>query len=375
MSVPAFIDLPPADQAKELREYLKSIGAEIEVDNKEDLYENVSDIIKSTEVLWKNSDIRDIEGVINSILSLLFVIPPTNCTPLIKVLCDQLTRAAEFGKASLSMRLLHNFFHGYDIKTPFLYDTYCAWLKVAGSNGSINLVPTDLKKVNSWMDLWGSTVDQRHTLLRLMYDAQVACGNSEDAAKTMIQLLGDYTEDNASQAREDAHRCIVRALADSKTYLYDHLLTLKPVKFLEGETIFDLLNIFTSGKLEDYQKFQSENEEFLQKIGLENELCIKKMRLLTLIDAVTGKNEVPFSEIQSQLQLNEDDLEEFIINAIQSKLITGKIDHLNRRLVVSHTTQRTFGRHQWQLLADRLLEWRNNLSNAHGRLATIDPIQ
>ena len=29
---------------------------------------------------------------------------------------------------------------------------------------------------------------------------------SENATKVMIELLGTYTEENASQAREDAHR-------------------------------------------------------------------------------------------------------------------------------------------------------------------------
>ena len=58
----------------------------------------------------------------------------------------------------------------------------------------------------------------------------------------MIELLGTYTEDNASQARDDAHKCIVTCLADPNTFLMDHLLTLKPVKFLEGELIHDVNN-------------------------------------------------------------------------------------------------------------------------------------
>lgn len=43
----------------------------------------------------------------------------------------------------------------------------------------------------------------------------------------MIELLGTYTTENASQAREDAHRCIIASLADPTTYIMDHLLTLK----------------------------------------------------------------------------------------------------------------------------------------------------
>lgn len=39
-------------------------------------------------------------------------------------------------------------------------------------------------------------------------------------------------------------RCIVTHLADPVTFLMDHLLLLKPVKFLEGELIHDVSNHF-----------------------------------------------------------------------------------------------------------------------------------
>lgn len=172
--------------------------------------------------------------------------------------------------------------------------------------------------------------------------------DSEAAAKVMVELLGSYTEDNASQARVDAHRytdvlyhsalcwssartvytcvclifrCIVRALKDPNTFLMDHLLTLKPVRFLEGELIhdvsmlkasldemfllsshvsvlwsgysvclgwiydkwlclpldvllhwhfsasFQLLTIFVSAKLASYMKFYQNNKDFIDSLG------------------------------------------------------------------------------------------------------------
>lgn len=53
---------------------------------------------------------------------------------------------------------------------------------------------------------------------------------SELASKVMVELLSTYTTENASQAREEAQRCIVASLADPNTFLLDHLLTLQPVK-------------------------------------------------------------------------------------------------------------------------------------------------
>jgi len=56
----------------------------------------------------------------------------------------------------------------------------------------------------------------------------------------MLELLATYTDETASEARTDAHRCIVTCLSDPNTLLLDHLLALKPVKHLEGELIHDV---------------------------------------------------------------------------------------------------------------------------------------
>lgn len=62
----------------------------------------------------------------------------------------------------------------------------------------------------------------------------------EDASKVMIELLDSYTESTASQAQDDARKCIISSIADPKTFLLDHLLTLKPVKLLEGKKIYEV---------------------------------------------------------------------------------------------------------------------------------------
>ena len=60
----------------------------------------------------------------------------------------------------------------------------------------------------------------------------------------MIELLGTYTTENASQAREDAHRCIIASLADPHTYIMDHLLSLKVCyRFIIVMSYFILIRI------------------------------------------------------------------------------------------------------------------------------------
>ena len=82
--------------------------------------------------------------------------------------------------------------------------------------------------------------------------------------------------------------------ADPNTFLLDHLLQLKPVKFLEGELIHDLLSIFVSEKLEAYIRFYESHKEFVNGLGLKHEDNIRKMKLLTFMQMAENRSEITF---------------------------------------------------------------------------------
>lgn len=129
----------------------------------------------------------------------------------------------------------------------------------------------------------------------------------------MIELLGTYTSENASYAREDAIRCIVSALADPNTFLLDPLLSLKPVKFLSGELIHDLLSIFVSENLTSYLEFYKNHKEFVTSQGLNHEQNMQKMKLLSFMQLAETNPEISFDVIQKELQIEPNEVEGFII--------------------------------------------------------------
>lgn len=144
------------------------------------------------------------------------------------------------------------------------------------------------------------------------------CFTSELAAKVMIELLGTYTSENASVAREDAMKCIVTALADPNTFLLDPLLSLTPVRFLEGELIHDLLTVFVSDTLAGYMKFYKSHKEFVTSQGLNHEQNMKKMRLLSFMQLAESNPEMSFAQLQKELQIKEEEVEPFIIEGMRS---------------------------------------------------------
>ncbi|XP_077994676.1 eukaryotic translation initiation factor 3 subunit M-like [Glandiceps talaboti] len=375
MSVPAFIDIPEGEQAFELRGFLKSLGAEISEEVSEaGVWQDVSHIIEASDVIWKNAgDDSDISGMFNSILSLLLYVPPEKLDDLVITLCEKVLKAGgdDNDKGALRLKILTNMFHGVDEKSPLRYNVYISMIKLAGHSNNVSLIETRLDTLHEWFSLWELSMDKQQNVLRLLHDAWQETNHSEAATKIMMELLGTYTDDNASQAREDAHKCIVTSLKDPKCYLLDNLLTLKPVKFLEGELIHDLLTIFVSGKLSSYVSFYDNNTDFVKSLGLSHEDNVHKMRILTLMSMATEKQELSFDVIEQELNLSPSEVEGFVIDAVSTKMLQAKIDQMQKKIIACSATQRTFGRAQWQQLRDRLESWRYKLNQVRGSLESL----
>lgn len=184
-----------------------------------------------------------------------------------------------------------------------------------------------------------------------------------DKMTEMIEHLSTYTEENASQAEEKAIECIKRHLKDPKIFLMDNLLTLKPVQFLEGKPIFDLLTIFVSGTLRDYLEFYNKQKSFVDGLELSHEQNMQKMRILTFMQMAEGQKDISYDTVMSELKVEQAEVEPFVINVLRTELVRARLDQVDKKIIVQSTMHRTFGRTQWEQLKTVLSEWRANFAH------------
>lgn len=236
-------------------------------------------------------------------------------------------------------------------------------VKSAAKTKKLSEVFTSFDSIKSKYNIKSVGLEQTQNLYRLLNASAIECGKSDLASQIMIELLGTYTEDIASHAEKDAVACITNFLKDPNTFLMDHLLTLKPVLFLEGKPIFDLLTIFVSEKLQDYTDFYNKNKSFVDGLGLVHEQNVQKMRLLTFMQMAEGQKEITYDTIMSELNIEASEVEPFVFDILRTQLVRAKIDQLNKKVLVQSTMHRTFGRPQWEQLRTVLNDWRNNFQH------------
>lgn len=56
----------------------------------------------------------------------------------------------------------------------------------------------------------------------------------------MVELLRTYSDENASEVKDDATNCIISLLGRPNVLIMDFLLTLPPVAALQGEPIYQV---------------------------------------------------------------------------------------------------------------------------------------
>ncbi|KAH9640621.1 hypothetical protein HF086_000565 [Spodoptera exigua] len=347
-----FMDVSLEDQALELRKYFKSLGAEIaEEKSPKGIEDDLHKIVGVCDVCFKEPNEAEIEAVLNSIVSIMVSIPLERGENLIVAFSQRLSKAPGPKLGMVVLQALWRLYNNLEANSPLRYHVYYHVIELAARVGYVREVFTSVEQLRKEFSGCPPTNEQMQKLYRLLH-----------------QVVKD-------QNREDAIKCISTALADPTTFLLDPLLSLKPVRFLEGELIHDLLTIFVSEKLSSYQTFYQNHKEFVHSQGLDHEQNVKKMRILSFMQMAEVNPELSYDEIISELQIEEKDVEAFIIEVLKTRLVRARMDQNERVVRVSSTMHRTFGRAQWQQLRDVLLAWRGNVQSAHEAMKSVAAAQ
>lgn len=95
------------------------------------------------------------------------------------------------------------------------------------------------------------------------------------------------------------------------------------------------------------------------------------MRLLTFMQLAETNSEMTFQMIQDELRINEEEVEPFMIDVLKTKLVRARMDQSARKVFISSTMHRTFGRAQWQQLRELLYAWKVNLGGVQEGMKAI----
>uniref|UniRef100_A0A7S1VVU9 Eukaryotic translation initiation factor 3 subunit M n=1 Tax=Grammatophora oceanica TaxID=210454 RepID=A0A7S1VVU9_9STRA len=223
------------------------------------------------------------------------------------------------------------------------------------------------------LDRWNVSPSDRRDL----YKAAASAPGLDQVSNQRFTLLlvGTYADSVDSEGLAASKAAAIGAIKDPVTLFTQQrtMLTMKAVQALEKESdtkvLYGLLKIFQESKLQDYLSYvQSHGGEAgcLAPYGLSAETCERHMRILSLVSLASEHEEIPYSNVAQTLQVDESEVETWVVAAVSSGLLFSKMDQLQKKVMVERAVVRKFDMAQWKALQEQLQLWKANVEGILG---------
>jgi len=220
---------------------------------------------------------------------------------------------------------------------------------------------------------WGLSRKEKQRLYKHIRNTYRNAVRGKEAYDWSVRYLSLF--DSESEITEDdlqeAYNACVEAIRIPNVYRYDDLAQLLPIKKLQGHSnelynkAHQLLTIYLKEDVKSLLQFTKSNPEVLKKLVLEEDAITEKIRLLSIasigasVSAQSGQ--VLYSNIATKLDVDESEVEYYVVLSITQGIIDAKIDQLNRTVTITRSLQRTFSTDEWKQLSQHLSVWSNNV--------------
>ncbi|KAK3044822.1 hypothetical protein LTS18_000259, partial [Coniosporium uncinatum] len=266
------------------------------------------------------------------------------CTNLSKPITSSPTNGA-----GLALSILSTVFNIIPSDNEARLHVLMAILTVIRTSKNFETLKPQLKNLDAWLASWDTDEEDQRKLYLAIADAAQDAGESEQGYQYLVRALRTIPSDEASseEARDLSIRALKSALTHPTHFDFQDLTALDSIQALRNSepVYFQLLEIFTSELLDDFNDFNDEHSGFLEQAGLDEAVLTRKMRLLTLASIAASANQtrsLPYSDIAHALQIPSEDVEIWVIDVIRAGLVEGKLSQLNQMFLIHKSTYRVF---------------------------------
>lgn len=329
----------------------------------------VSLLLTSFDLVFANAQEKDLECVFAVICNLVSKAQsPDEALAMADQIATKLTGNPN-DKPAVRLKILFSLYN--ILGNPYgKFLIYKRALKLAINGKVTELIIPSFKRIDTFLKEWNiGATDKRELYFGMTTILKDIKSSSKESYSFLVKYLETFGEEDPhtlSEAKEEAVRAVIEFVKAPDMFQCD-LLDLPAVRQLQKDakytSVFGLLEIFLTRRLDAYLEFQKSGSSLLTSYGISHEECITKMRLMSLGDLASKMQEIPYALVQETLKVPPEEVEYWIVRGISSKLLDAKMDQMRQVAVVSRCTERVFGPAQWRELYSKLAVWKDNVGN------------
>ncbi|KAI8319061.1 hypothetical protein GQ54DRAFT_52073 [Martensiomyces pterosporus] len=361
-----FVDGETSSQVEEFLRYIAELKSVENVDsyvaNLKDA--KVADILNESKEVLARSPEKKVEAVYNQLFAIVLTqSTDSSSDDSVAEIVKDLEANVENGAVGLKvLNNLYNLLPSTDIRRQ----VFEAIVRVAAKTSLLATILPLISRLPKMFEEWSVEEQTKAQVLLLVRDSLDKAQFTSEAYETELVFLQSISAE-ASQTKEVATSAIVHFVNLTAVCDLDALASQPAVQTLNKEQKLGdagvLLEALLSSDYKAWKQFAQDKAAVLASLGVDAEKASDKVRLLTVasLAAESLGQDVPFAAVAQAIEVDEDEVEVWIIDVIRAGLIQGKMNQVTRTVLPTRSTYRTFGEDQWKLLASRLDMWKESL--------------
>uniref|UniRef100_A0A7S2JLI2 Eukaryotic translation initiation factor 3 subunit M n=1 Tax=Cyanoptyche gloeocystis TaxID=77922 RepID=A0A7S2JLI2_9EUKA len=273
--------------------------------------------------------------------------------------------ASSTNHTAVRTRMLVSLFNqaqGPQVKYSCLYHllTFTASIKNADT-----ILPY-LKDADTWISSWQLDEQSLRKLLLTISNTLKEADKGLESYRYLVKYLSRFEHvdpDALGPVKADAARAAVEAVRLPNLYQMGDLFDLKVVRQLADDPTYsreyELLKIFTMETLAEFNAFWEKHSAHFASLEVSHEHSLRKIRVLTLTSLAASHEQLTYAEVAEALQVDEAEVETWLILAFSAQLVSAKMDQVKRLITIDKCVQRYFSPTQWREIKSKLVQWRD----------------
>jgi hypothetical protein len=234
--------------------------------------------------------------------------------------------------------VLYNIFRQNE---KYRYDVFMKLLAHCEKTGCLVVLKTNMLIIDQISRQWTITLNDKINLYQKVVDALHKLDLQLEAYELMlktVELLGE-DEDLITSHKTFVTGTIKSALQHPKIVQFERLYNLPAVQAQKEEN--KLLYIFTYENLEEYNKWERDNKQYLTNLNIDSQVCRNKMMYLSFCSSAMKDNVLSYDQLVQIVGIKREEIEDWIIDAIVNNIIDARLDQEREQIVINTFTQRT----------------------------------
>ncbi|ORX35139.1 hypothetical protein BD324DRAFT_634026 [Kockovaella imperatae] len=325
----------------------------------------------------KESETESSHLLLNYLLSSTFEPSSSTFNELSRSVIDSLRSGGEAAASSsrptrldAACRILNNTYNYLPPTSSLRPHTLTTLLSLLALSSELSALPLHTASLSASLTQWDISSDEKISFLLSAADIYAQAGQLPKALE--IQLLALRLKPSS----DIAERALALALADQTRFSLDDVLRLEGVKASLNGKMAEVKGLFEGsdevGAVKQGLEWSSSSSSWIEGLkvpSLTSESIVRKLRLiaLTTLAAKSPKQELTYEETAKALQIDEKDVEAWVIEAIRASLIRARLSQPQSLIRITYVSSRgtpAFGPSEWQLLERRLEQWQKVVGDA-----------